>query len=47
MIEEQPNAPRRNRVLWLAFYYFLILLGVIAVHATGSFSTPSFVYQGF
>jgi hypothetical protein len=35
------------RTVWLALYYLLILLGIMAMHASGSFATPTFIYQGF
>ena len=36
-----------GRMLLLALYYALILLGALYMHMNNSFSAPSFVYQGF
>lgn len=46
--ERTDKAPASfGRVLLLMLYYILVLLGAIVMHATGSFDTPAFVYQGF
>ncbi len=36
-----------GRVLWLALYYFAILVGLILLYGEGQLSSPDFVYQGF
>jgi hypothetical protein len=35
------------RLLLLALYYAFVIVAVIIMQSRGSFSTPSFVYQGF
>ena len=47
----QPGSRVRDlvgwRLVWLVLYYSLVLLGLLAIHASGSFQTPTFIYQGF
>lgn len=35
------------RALGLVGYYIVILLAILLLHGSGSFTTPPFVYQGF
>ena len=42
-----PNAGGRLRVVWLALYYFAVLIAVIYLHGRGGLATPPFIYQGF
>ncbi len=37
----------QKRVIWLALYYFAILVVVIYLHGRSGLATPSFIYQGF
>jgi hypothetical protein len=39
--------PRWIRLALLSLYYLLILLGLFALYSSGSYQTPTFIYQGF
>jgi hypothetical protein len=39
--------PRWTRLALLSIYYLLILLGIFVLYSSGSYKTPTFIYQGF